>query len=76
MKHQAKNFEVAIKRATIDIPENGANVENGVPIDHNRMHERFSLEDIVEVMDAIEEVRAKPYWKKETEPAKSSVRLA
>ena len=75
MKHQAKNFEAAIKRATIDIPENGANVENGIALDHDRIHERFSIEDIVEVMDAIEEVRSKPHWKKETEPAKSKTRV-
>ena len=74
MKHQAQNFKAAVKRATIDIPENGANVQSGVPIDHDRIHERFSLEDIVEVMDAIEEVRSKPHWKQPTPPPKKSGR--
>lgn len=74
MKHQAKNFEAAVKRHTIRIPENGANVQNGIALDHDRIHERFSLQDIVPVLDAIDEVRQRPYWKKETEPPKKSGR--
>ena len=70
----AKNFEAAVKRHTIKIPENGANVQNGIPLDHDRIHERFSLEDIVQVMDAIDEVRQRPHWKKETEPPKKTGR--
>ena len=67
-KAQANAFEAAVKRDTLNIPENGANIRNGAPIPGAKVkvHERFSLEDIVAVMDTVDTLRQQPYWQAHT----------